>query len=109
VSDACGILAVAASILLFRWAGRRDDRRLAAWRAREVPLIGTRVPYSVAPAERPAVAAPQVIINVFGTLDAENTEVIRRALGGRDGAASLRNRPGKMPVAAAAITKPRPQ
>ena len=69
VSATCGALAVAASIALFRWAGRRDDRRLAAWRlsqAREVPVIGTRVPDSVTSAERPALGFRDLHIHLDG-------------------------------------------
>lgn len=38
VCAVCGLLAVLASVLLLRWAQRRDDARMVAWRARHVQL-----------------------------------------------------------------------
>ena len=86
VSAACGVLAVAAVVVLMRWACRRDDRRLAAWRlsqAREVPVIGTRVPDSVTSAERPALGFRDLHIHLDGVPVTEQAAVIRQALNGR--------------------------
>lgn len=38
VCAVCGLLAVLASVLLLRWAQRRDDARMVAWRARHAQL-----------------------------------------------------------------------
>ena len=106
VSAACGILSVASSIALFRWAERRDARQAARWRllhVREVPLIaagrsgleaqtgnaitgsGTRVPLSGAAAEQPALA-PAIVLNFYGADSGDMAaRVIRTALPGDAG------------------------
>ena len=38
VCAVCGLLALVASILLLRWADRRDAARMAAWRARRAQI-----------------------------------------------------------------------
>jgi hypothetical protein len=89
VCGVSGALAVAASILLLRRAGRRDDRQLAAWRAayvaRSAPEIRHVVADSVTSAEHPAIAAPQVVINIFGMPSAEQAAIICRAFPGQAG------------------------
>jgi hypothetical protein len=99
VAIVCGVsgaLAVAASVLLMRWSTRRDDRRLAVWRARYIARNAPEaVQYVRAEVVEPAeiatasgdftgraLQAPTMVINVFGTLDADQAQVIRRALGG---------------------------
>ncbi len=58
-SAACGVLAVAAVVVLMRWADRRDARHagsLLITRAEAVPLVTARVtPPAVQPAAPPAI------------------------------------------------------
>ena len=84
VSAACGVLAVAAVVVLMRWAGRRDARRAAEWQfryVREVPRSGTRVPISGT--QRPALGFRDLHIHLDGAPSAEQAAVIRQALNGR--------------------------
>lgn len=76
VSGTCGVLAVAAVVVLMRWAGRRDTRQAVAWqqmRAREVP-----------PAVRPALGFRDLHIHLDGVAADEQAEVIRQAINGRN-------------------------
>ena len=86
VSAACGALVVAACLALFRWAGRRDNRRLAAWRlsqAREVPVSAPAC-RMVTSAERPALGFRDLHIHLDGMPATEQVEVIRQAIDGRN-------------------------
>ena len=87
VCGMCGALAVAASIAPFRWASRRDDRRLAPWRlsqARAAPQIPTVRTDSVTSAERPA-RSGSVTCTCTLTAGPEQADVIRQALSGQPG------------------------
>jgi len=90
----CFALATGASMWLEAWADRRGARFAALHGVRSradvilpEPVRGVvveRVP------ERPAIApAPQITINIFGTPSSEQTAIIRGALHGRDGEASI--------------------
>jgi len=89
VCGTCGALAVAASIALLRWADRRDDRRLAAWRplhARAVPAVvkvdATPIAFSLG--DRPALGIRDLHIHIDGMPTPEQGAVIRQALGWTD-------------------------
>ena len=88
VCGTCGALAVAASVALFRWASRRDDRRLAAWRlsrVREAPQIRAIRADPVTPAERPALGFRDLHLHFDGMPSPEQAAVIRQALAGQPG------------------------
>jgi hypothetical protein len=84
VSGACGALAVSAVVALMRWADRRDERQRGAasiWTAREAPPITHVRAESVTSAERPALGFRDLHVHLDGLADAEQVQVIRRALG----------------------------
>jgi len=83
-SAACGALAVAAVIVLMRWANRRDARQRAAasiWTIRAEPVTGTRVPDPLPTAERSALPFRDLHIHLDGQSSTEQAAVIRQALG----------------------------
>jgi hypothetical protein len=91
VCGTCGVLAVAASVCLFRWADRRDGRRAATWRLLHARVVskaavtnsppGGRFLTAGCDTERPALGFRDVHIHLDGVPAAEQAEVIRRALG----------------------------
>jgi len=86
VSGTCGALAVAAVVALMRWCDRRQVRRAASrslWSVCSEPVTGTRVPYSVTSAERPALGFRDLHIHLDGVPVADQAAVIRQALNGR--------------------------
>lgn len=93
VCGTCGALAVAASIALFRWASRRDDRRLAAWRLSQVCEVshtavtnsprGGQFVTARLDSERPALGFRDLHIHLDGMPDAAQAAIIRQALNGR--------------------------
>lgn len=85
-SAVCSVLAVAAVLLLMRWANRRDERRGAAWRAlkaAEAPEVVTVTATPVGHAERAALGFRDLHIHIDGVPSAEQAAVIRQALNGR--------------------------
>ena len=82
VAGGSGVLAVAASVALLRWADRRDSRRAELWAVREVAGTGTAVP--VAAPEHPAIIYRDLHIHLDGIPASEQADVIRQALDGRN-------------------------
>lgn len=80
VAGGSGVLAVAASVALLRWADRRDSRRAELWAVREVAGTGTAVPIS-AP-EHPAIVYRDVHLHLGEGTTAEQIHIIRQAIGG---------------------------
>jgi hypothetical protein len=99
VSGTCGALAIAASIALFRWASRRDDRRLAAWRlhARTVPAVvkADATPIASASAAPLALGFRDLHIHIDGVTSPEQAAIIRQALAGQAGDAISSKEPGR--------------
>ena len=90
----CFALAVAASMALEAWADRRAARfaERHGILSRADVMAGAVVPAAVLPpsAARPAIAPPpQVVINIFGMPSSEQAAIIRQALPGDAGAASI--------------------
>ena len=83
VSATCGILAVAASIWLFRWADRRDAQRAQLWTVRADAVTPPRMAAAVPPAgSRPAIA-PAIVLNFYGVDSGDMAaRVIRTAIPG---------------------------
>ena len=92
VSAACGILSLAAVVVLMRWADRRDARHRPLWIPREVPAAVTatvipQVPQAAAGAQ-PAIEHHHhgPVFNFYGPDgEAAAARVIRTALSGQAG------------------------
>lgn len=80
----CFALAVAASMWLERWADRRGARFAAAHGilSRADVVLPPLARAAVIP-ERPALAAPQITVNIFGTPSVEQAAIICQALPGQ--------------------------
>lgn len=84
VSAVCGILALAAVIMLMRRADRRDAGRAELWRTRYEALHppGTVIPVAVTAPAPSALPFRDLHIHLNGVPGAGQAEIIRRALTG---------------------------
>jgi hypothetical protein len=87
----CFALAVAAGMWLERWADRRGVRFAAAHGilSRADVALPPGVRAVVTGPGRPALAAPQITVNIFGVPSAEQAAIIHQTLPGHAGDVSV--------------------
>jgi hypothetical protein len=85
VSATCGVLSVAAVVLLMRLGERRDAARRQLWAVRADALPHRQIRHAVSDSARPELGFRDLHIHVGGESAIDQAAIIRQALNGRTG------------------------